>query len=117
MEATLLRAPGQLFQQTAEGRIENIYTLKLINKTARDIPVRLKLENLEGRLTVMGGRDLVVPREQLVSAVVLIDLEPGQLNGATTKLRIGVYSKDKLLQTVNTGFVGPRDGAGGAARD
>lgn len=112
VEATLLRAPGQLFQQTAEGHINNIYTLKLINKTAHDIPVRLQLENVEGKLTVMGGRDLVVPREQLVSAAVLIELEPEELESANTRLKIGVYSQDKLLQTVNTAFIGPREGTG-----
>src|SRR5204862_497809 len=39
VQTTLLRAPGALFQQTADGKIENIYTLKLVNKTSRDIPV------------------------------------------------------------------------------
>ena len=113
----MLRAPGQLFQQTTEGHIENIYTLKLINKTTRDVPVRLKLENVKGRLTVMGGRDLIVPKEQLITASVLIDIKPDELEGAKTKLKIGVYSQDKLLQTVNTGFIGPRNGAGGKASE
>ena len=50
VETTLLRAPGALYQQTAEGNLENIYTLKLVNKTSRDIPVQLKLESPAGNL-------------------------------------------------------------------
>jgi cytochrome c oxidase accessory protein FixG len=108
VEATLLRAPGALFQKTAQGKFSNLYTLKLANKTSRDIPVRLKLENLHGTIRVMGGHDLVVPGEQLAQTSLLIELDPGMLQGPNTPLRIGVYSQDRLLQTVGTVFVGPR---------
>ena len=60
VEAILLRAPGALFVQTTGGRIENLYTLKLVNKTMRDLPVELKLENVDGDLNVMGEKNLVV---------------------------------------------------------
>jgi cytochrome c oxidase accessory protein FixG len=109
VEATLLRAPGALFQQTANGQIENLYTLKLINKTSRDVPVQLKLENIRGKLEIMGEKNLVVPKEQLVTTSVLIELDAGALEHAKTRLKIGVYSNGKLVQTVNTVFIGPRD--------
>src|SRR5262249_35665150 len=38
VEAILLRAPGGLYQTTASGKIENLYTLKLVNKTMRQLP-------------------------------------------------------------------------------
>jgi cytochrome c oxidase accessory protein FixG len=111
VQTTMLRAPGALFQTTADGNIENIYTLKLVNKTSRDIPVQLKLENIDGKLSVMGGRDLVVRKEQLAQTSVLIELSPDALKTSSTKLRIGIYSNGKLLETVNTVFIGPRDGS------
>jgi|SRR5581483_5980678 cytochrome c oxidase accessory protein FixG len=111
VDTTLLRAPGALFQTTPAGWIENLYTLKLVNKTSRDITVTLKLENLDGRLTVMGGQDLIVPKEQLAQSSVLIELDPAKLEGASTRLTIGVYAGGKRLDVVNTVFIGPRDGA------
>ncbi len=108
IETTLLRAPGSLFQQTAGGRIENIYTMKIINKSSRDIPIELRLENIQGTLRVMGGAALVVPREKLAQTSVLIELDPTALTGASTRLEIGIYSDGKRLETVKTGFVGPR---------
>lgn len=110
VETTLLRAPGALYQQTAEGRIENLYTLKLVNKTSRDIPVELKLENVAGKLTLMDEREMIVPKEQLAETSVLIELAPGALTGHSTKLNIGVYANGKRVDTVNTIFAGPRDG-------
>jgi len=109
VQTTLLRAPGALYQQTADGSIENIYTLKLINKVSRDMSIDLRLENVPGKLTVMGGRKLMVPREELTTASVLIELRPEVLKGPNTTLKIGVYSQGKRLETVNTAFIGPRN--------
>jgi hypothetical protein len=39
---------------------------------------------------------------------VLIKLDPDALTGANTKLRVGVFSGGKQMQTVKTAFVGPR---------
>jgi cytochrome c oxidase accessory protein FixG len=117
VDTTLLRAPGALFQRTPGGKVENIYTLKLVNKTSHDIPVTLKLENLAGELTVMGGRDLVVPKEQLAQTAVLIQLGPDALTGASTKLKVGVYSKGKRLDVINTVFIGPRDDSTPGSKD
>jgi cytochrome c oxidase accessory protein FixG len=108
VEAIFLRAPGSLFQQSADGRIENLYTLKLVNKTMRDLPVELKLENRAGQLDIMGRKNLVVPAGKLTETSVLIQLDPAALTGPTTKLQVGVYSDGKRMQTVNTVFVGPR---------
>ncbi len=108
LETTMLRAPGALFQQTAEGGIENIYTVKIINKTSRDLPVELKLENLPGRLRVMSPGQFTVPKEKLAQTSVLIELDPKDLTGPATKIEIGIYSGGKRLETVKTAFVGPR---------
>lgn len=108
VEAILLRAPGALFVQTEAGRIENLYTLKLVNKTMRDLPVELKLENVNGELSVMGDKHLVVPAGRLAQTSILVGLDVTNLTGATTKLRVGVYTGGKRVQTVKTVFIGPR---------
>lgn len=108
VETTLLRAPGALFQTTERGRIENLYTLKIINKTSRDIPVQLKLENLPGELRVMGFGGLIVPKEKLAQTSVLVELDASSLRDGKAKLEIGVYSNGKQIEVVKTGFIGPR---------
>lgn len=112
VDATLLRAPGALFQQTTVGDIENLYTLKVINKTSRDIPLELKLENVDGSLKLMSG-ELIVPKQQLAQTPVLIDLAPNKLTQGRARLKIGIYSNGKRIETVNTVFIGPRTDAGG----
>ena len=108
VETTFLRAPGALFQQTADGKIENIYTVKIINKTSRDLPMELKLENVPGNLRVMSPGQFIVRKEKLAQTSVLIELDSKQLTGPATRLLIGIYSGGKRLETVKTSFVGPR---------
>jgi cytochrome c oxidase accessory protein FixG len=109
VEATLLRAPGALFEQLPNGNLVNLYTLQLVNKTSRPIPVDLKLENVPGKLSIMGNPKPVVPAEQLAETSVLIELAPQLLRNGPQKLAVGVYSQGRRLQTVPTTFIGPRD--------
>ena len=108
VEATLLRAPGLLFQMMPDGHLSNLYTIKVVNKTSREIPIELKLENLPGDLRVMGGQIVVAP-QQLAENSVLIDLDPAVVKGGNIPLVIGVYSQGKKVETLKTGFIGPRD--------
>jgi polyferredoxin len=108
VETTLLRAQGALFQQTPDGRIENLYTVKIINKTSHDIPIDIVLDGTPGQVRIMGANPLVVPKEKLAQTSVLIALDRKDLTGPSTKLKLGIYSNGKRLETVDTAFVGPR---------
>ena len=110
VDATLLRAPGSLFQQSPNGKISNLYILKLVNKTSHALPVELKLENLDGTLTVMGGNPTVAA-QQLMQTSVLLELATNRLTSSTMDVVVGVYSQGRLLDRVKTGFVGPRNDA------
>jgi cytochrome c oxidase accessory protein FixG len=109
VESSLLRAPGGLFQQNADGRISNLYTLKVVNKSRHEIPLTLRLENLRGELKIMGSDRFVVPKEGLAQTSVLILLNPKAVPGGKAQLKVGVYAGDKRLDTINTSFIGPRN--------
>ena len=108
VQTTLLRAPGQLFQQMPDGRIGNLYTLKLINKTTHDMDVELKVENVPARLRIL-GHEPHVPAGQIISASVLIELDPKLVHDGRAPLKLGLYSGDRRLETVKTVFIGPRN--------
>jgi cytochrome c oxidase accessory protein FixG len=107
VDVTLLRAPGALFQQSPEGKISNLYLLKLTNKTHHDHAVELRLENVEGSLKVLGGQ-LTLPAEKQSEASVLIEIAPEKLASGNTPLVVGVYSGEKRIDKIKTVFIGPR---------
>jgi len=108
VETTLLRAPGALFQQTADGHYSNLYTVKVVNKTSHEVPIQMKLENISGDLQIMDP-DVVVPPEKLAQHSVLIVLDKSVLKSGTTPVQVGVYSDGKKIQTIKTSFIGPRN--------
>ncbi len=105
-ETTVLRAQGMLFQSADDGRISNIYALKVMNKSHYDLPLRFELLNAQGEIKLI-GKPMEVKAGTLGEGEVMILLGKDQLHGMKTKLRIGVYSGDRLLEKVNTSFVGP----------
>jgi cytochrome c oxidase accessory protein FixG len=109
VEATVLRAPGSMYQQMPDGHYSNLYTVRVVNKTSRDIPVELKLENPAGTLTVMGEGTITVAAQKLSESSVLIELDPAAMKSGTTPLVIGVYSGGKKVETLKTAFIGPRN--------
>jgi cytochrome c oxidase accessory protein FixG len=108
VETIFLRAPGALYTERADGRIQNLYTVKVMNKTAREMPIEFKLENLRGQVNVMGDPDFRVGKDSLAQSSLLIALPAESVNSPSTKLRVGVYSRGRKLQTVKSVFVGPR---------
>lgn len=107
VDVSLLRAPGALFEQTADGKVSNLYLLKLTNKTHSSKTVDLKLENIQGALTVLGGQ-LTLPAEKQTEASVLIEIAALNLNSGTTPLVVRVYSSGKPIEKIKTIFIGPR---------
>jgi polyferredoxin len=109
VEATVLRAPGSLFQQMPDGRFSNLYTVRLVNKTSREMPVELRLDSPAGSLSVMGQGGIVVAPQKSSGSSVLVELDPAVMKPGTTPLVVGVYSNGRKLETLKTAFVGPRN--------
>lgn len=106
VDATVLRTPGQIYQTLPDGRISNLYSIKLANKTRKDIPLTLKLETLDGEVQVIGN-SLKVAAESYYQSPFFIKLAPDQLKRRKTKIRIGVYQGQKKIETAETTFMAP----------
>ena len=106
VEATVLRTPGMLFQEQPDGRISNLYNYKVVNKTSRELPLRFELIGAQGDIELV-GKEIQLEKAALGQGALFIKLDRAQLTGTKTKLTIGVYSGDRLIEEVNTTFLGP----------
>ncbi len=106
VDATVLRAPGTLYQEKPGEVISNLYTLKVINKTNRGMSLEARLLKPEGTLTLVGG-ELAAPAGSVAQAPLFIDIPRARITDEKTSLVIGIYSKGELLQKVSTAFLGP----------
>lgn len=107
IDATLLRTAGLTYTNLPDGRISNLYNLKLVNKTHKDISFSLKLENIQGEITLINPSEPVVKKEDYLTVQFFVKLNRQTLTGWKTKLDIGLYQKKQRIKTVSASFVGP----------
>ena len=109
VEATILRLPGQLYQHKENNIISNVYTYKVINKTSKDIKdISYKILSHKGKIELVSHSNFMVPKRGLAEGTLFIEINASALKGDKDKLEIGVFSGDKLIETTNTNFLGPR---------
>jgi cytochrome c oxidase accessory protein FixG len=112
VDTSLLRSPGSLYQVQPDGHVSNLYLLKVVNKTAREVPVELRLEQpAEGRITIAGGSAVAPPRELQQSAAI-VAIPPEALKSGRQQAVVGVYSGGRRIQTIKTNFVAPTKAGG-----
>lgn len=109
VEANILRLPGQLYQQKENNIISNVYTYKIINKTTHKIEdVSYQLLSHKGTIKVVSDRHFSIPEQGLSQGTLFIELHSAELEKDKITLKIGVFSKGKLIETTTTNFLGPR---------
>ncbi len=109
LEANILRLPGQLYEHKEGNIISNVYTYKLINKTTKEIPdVSFKLLSHNGTIELVRHENFEVPAQDLAEGTLFVEINNSALNGDKDKLKIGVYSGDKLIETTTARFLAPR---------
>ncbi len=106
VEATVLRTSGMLYQTQEDGRISNLYNYKLVNKTNREMELQFKLLNTEGEVRLV-GQEVHLDGGELGTGSLFIILDRGAMHGIKTELQVGVFSQDRLIEKVNTTFMGP----------
>ena len=104
--STLQRAPGMLFQTDPDGTITNLYFLKVLNKSHFEMPLRFELIEPKGTIRMVGKAPVLAPGA-LGQSELFIALDPAQLDGMKTKVIVGVYSGDRLVEKIKSSFVGP----------
>lgn len=107
LDVTLMRTAGMTYTKLPDGRISNLYNLKLANKTHKDIPFTLKLENLPGEITLVGSGSLTVKKEDYTNLQFFVKLKTEDVTSWKTLVQIGMYEGDKKIKTITAKFIGP----------
>ncbi len=107
---TILRTPGQLYQEQPNNQMSNLYNYKLLNKTFRTKELELKPDNFEGSIKLVGETKLLVPQNGITSGSMFVFIDDKEVKNRKTTLKIGVYEGGKKISTISTTFLGPFGG-------
>ena len=104
---TIVRAKGQLYQERGTDSLSNLYTVKIVNKTLKDIPLTLHLENAPGTIIEAEGKNILVEKEGQGKGSFFIVLPKNYINKRKTSVRVGLYEGNKKITSIKTNFMGP----------
>jgi cytochrome c oxidase accessory protein FixG len=104
---TVVRTPGQLFQEQPNNKLSNLYNYKLLNKTFREKELSLVPENFKGEIRLVGSKDLKIPKEGYVAGSMFIILDEAAVTKHKMPLKIAVLEHGTRIHTITTNFLGP----------
>ena len=87
--------------------LKKLFTIKLVNKTRKNLPVELKVENFKNYKIQLIGKEIIVKSEGITEGEFFVYLNKTDLLTRKVKLEIGVYSNGNKIKTVKTNFLGP----------
>lgn len=97
-----------LYRENDEGRIENVYTLKIMNKAQRDLTFVVEAEGLQG-LVFEGKREVKAKAGEVLSLPVELSIDPEKLPSSTNEIMFRVQSVDNpsIEHDAESRFIGP----------
>lgn len=108
IDITVLKTPGQQYQKHENDIISNMYNFKVINKTFDSIPADIRIINAEGRIEMIGNKNLMVPSESMTEGTFFVYIDKNNLSDRKSDIEIGIYNdKGELMDSYETSFLAP----------
>ncbi|WP_293267583.1 cytochrome c oxidase accessory protein CcoG [Neptunomonas sp.] len=108
LELDILRDRGQLYNETSDGLIENVYKLKLANKEQRDHDYRITITGIEG-LKLISEPVVTIKAGELLDYNIRIHVKKENIKRPNYDIQINVQAldNDSISITEDNRFIGP----------
>ena len=97
-----------LYRENEEGRIENVYTLKIMNKAQQPVTYLIEADGLDG-LVYEGKREIQALAGEVLSLPVELSIDPEKLPSSTNEIMFRIRSADDegIHNDAASRFIGP----------
>ena len=109
LELDIIRDRNSLYRETADGLVENVYTLKIINMDEIDHRYQLTVSGAEGLQLIMKDPVVAVPSGQVLTLPVSVRVDPVVLERAASEIKFSLTAEHnpELSRTEKARFLGP----------
>lgn len=108
VEATILRAPGTLFQELGTDSVTNLYTYTLVNKTHEPLELIPELRNIGGSVRLIGGgKAIYIDPEGIQKGTFFLALARADLKKRKSDIQLEFCGHGKCYESAKTVFLGP----------
>ena len=108
VEATILRAPGMMFQEVGKDSVSNLYNFKIVNKTKDEMKLDLILESPAGVIKHVGSKEKFnIPSAGLAEGTFFVTIARKDLEGRKNEIKFKLNVDGETLENTKTNFLGP----------
>jgi len=107
VDTHITRVAGQLYQEVGKDTLGNLFNAKVLNKTNQPFSVVMKLENVEGEITMVNTSETQMKKEAVNDLTFFIRINRKNIHKRSTDIQVGIYKNGKKIQTVKSVFLGP----------
>jgi cytochrome c oxidase accessory protein FixG len=109
VELDVIRDRNQLFRETNEGLIENVYTLAIVNMDEAPHAFEVSVEGIEGLTLDMDEKTIQVDAATVKNVPLRLRADPARLDARSTKIEFEIRAADdaSLKDEADARFLGP----------
>ncbi|MEZ5320257.1 MAG: cytochrome c oxidase accessory protein CcoG [Vicinamibacterales bacterium] len=117
LDVLILRQPGTLFTEVGADGLANFYNVQVLNRTRRPLTLEYVAVTPAGATVTPLGDITHAPAHDVIESRLLLTVPAANLTGPTTPVRIEVRAGGRVLDTIDSSFLGPgtRPANGGGA--
>lgn len=108
IEMQVIKAPGQLYVETPDGQISNMYNYMLINKSHNSYDsLELKLDG-EGSVELVNGHKYIsLKKEGSIKSTLFIKIPANKIIKRKQTIKVNLYHRGRLIEVEKTNLLGP----------
>jgi polyferredoxin len=109
LELDIIRDRNSLYRETAQGLVENVYTLKIVNMDKQSHRYSLEVSGLEGLELVVPEPVIEVSSGEVRNLPVSVRVDPIALKRAANEIEFTISSNEnaELTRVETARFLGP----------
>lgn len=109
LDVDVMRDRNALYRETDEGMVENIYTVKVMNKDSKAHRLHLGISGLEGARLIAQTAEFRIASGEAVDLPVRVQVDPADLKRTSSEVDFEVAAEDdpELRRVEKARFLGP----------
>lgn len=104
-DSTVMRVPGQLYQENADGTVTNLYKIKLVSKSAKTLPYHLSVKEENAEIIYVGQQLDSLRTGEHMEETFFIKIPQEKIKSRKENIYIQIMSGDKIIQTKKVSFL------------
>ena len=108
-EGTIMRFPGLTYQARPDGKISNLYSITLINKTFQPQSIHLSTEAEEMEVEIVGDSNWILPPQSKFEGRFFLVKDQKKVQIPQEKVLINLSAVGEVFESIETNFMAPVD--------